>query len=189
MGIRHPPLEHIEPECCGYNNMELGERFQESNWAETHLLLSAPPWSQSHGRHPSMSLLRPQCSGCRRKHHQHCNLLQTQIHLTQRHIFKHSPQASPDCPTTHEYCSPGCRSTPTSSNTPSLPALLPPCCQGQKSHTWGSGYLCRVQPLQGCYSATCLLDRQTDRQTCLVFPCSSVLDKTFSVFVQTHPVI
>lgn len=42
-------------------------------------------------------------------------------------------------------------------------------------------------PLQGCYSATCLLD--TDRLVWLVFPCSSLLDKSFSVFVQTHPVI
>lgn len=32
-------------------------------------MCSAPPWSQSQGRHPSMSLLRPQCSGCRRRHH------------------------------------------------------------------------------------------------------------------------
>lgn len=68
------PQSTLSPACWGYKNMKLGERLQESNW--THLLLSAPPWSQSHGRHPSMSLLRPQCSGCR-GNHQHCNLGQT----------------------------------------------------------------------------------------------------------------
>lgn len=164
MGIRHPPLEHIEPECCGYNNTELGERFQESNWAETHLLLSAPPWSQSHGRHPSMSLLRPQCSGCRRKHHQHCNLLQTQIHLTQRHIFKHSPQASPDCPTTHEYCS-LVVGLPPQAPTP-LPYLLSShlVAKGKRATHGAVGICVGYSP---CRAATlqlaCWIDRQTDR--------------------------
>lgn len=31
----------------------------------TYSLLTAPPWSQSHGLQPSMSLDRPQCCGCK----------------------------------------------------------------------------------------------------------------------------
>lgn len=66
-----PLWSTLSPGCCGCKRSETlwGECLQESNWAETHLLFNAPPWSQSHGRHPSMSLLRPQCSGCRRKYH------------------------------------------------------------------------------------------------------------------------
>lgn len=33
----------------------------------SYLLSMAPPWSQSHGLQPSLSLDRPQCCGCREK--------------------------------------------------------------------------------------------------------------------------
>lgn len=35
--------------------------------APAHLLFRAPPWSQSHGLQPSMSLDRPQCSAYRKR--------------------------------------------------------------------------------------------------------------------------
>lgn len=44
-----------------------GPSANKSTCGFTHLLFKAPPRSQSQGRHPSKSLLKPQCSGCTRE--------------------------------------------------------------------------------------------------------------------------
>lgn len=55
----------------GIMRASLGDRVQECEWSPTHLLFKAPPMSQSQGLHPSKSLLKPQCSGCRTKETMH----------------------------------------------------------------------------------------------------------------------
>lgn len=124
------PQSTLSPGCCGYKAIKLGEVGDHRRVTGQRLTCCS---ALRPGRSRTAGIRPCHCSGPSARA-AGANITSTvtggslsSFHLTQRNTSKHSAQAVPDCPTTHGSCSLGCGSTPTSTNSTSLPALLPPC--------------------------------------------------------------